>query len=630
MTSPYSILHQYWGYESFKPRQEEIIDSVVNGRHSVALLPTGGGKSLCYQIPSMMQPGLCIVVSPLVALMNDQVQNLKSKGIKALSLVGGISFDELTTLLDNALYGNYKFLYLSPERLQQELVQNAIRKMNVNLIAVDEAHCISQWGNDFRPAYRNIQILMELQPFIPVLALTATATSEVLEDTIAQLNLKEAAVFKSSFARENLVYQVIKENDKVARIAQLLQQKPGSAIVYVRSRKNAESVASNLNNLGISSTFYHGGLHSKLKNDRLQAWKSNEISTMVATNAFGMGIDHPEVRNVIHIQLPESIESYYQEAGRAGRDGKLSFATLLFNEDDIRIAQKQYIEASPSTGDIKTLYRHLNNYFQISYGEGEYSNHSFNFNDFCNTYSLNTLITFNGLNTLDRLGIIQLSKEFGRKSMLKFLVSSERLLKHFDQDMKLSVVGKTILRMYGGIFETKNRIDLNLVSKKIGIHVEQVISALKEMEKLELAEIQLHETDASLTFLLPREDEKTINPWAKDIDSLKKKKGSQLGAVLDYLNNKEECRSIQLVRYFGEELKQKCGLCDYCVSIDAKEVNVEDISEEIINLLRETTMNSREIAQHINHPEKTIIETLRLLLDAGKIKLNQANKYSLT
>ncbi len=367
--------------------QEEIIASVLNGNDTVALLPTGGGKSLCFQVPALVMDGICIVVSPLVALMGDQVNALKERGIKALKLTGGISFDELNTLLDNALYGNYKFLYLSPERLQQEIVQNYIKQMNVNSIAVDEAHCISQWGNDFRPAYKNITLLREIHPLVPIIALTATATPEVLEDTIAELKLELPAVFKNSFVRENLSYQVSKEEDKLYKTEQLLKTNTGSAIVYVRSRKSTIEISEQLNSLGISATFYHGGISAKEKAQKLQEWRNRTFSTMVATNAFGMGIDHPNVRFVIHLQIPESLESYFQEAGRAGRDGEYASAVLLYNEYDKMYVKQQFVDSLPTTSDLKSTYRNLNNYFQISYGEGEFTKHNFSFSEFCKTYN---------------------------------------------------------------------------------------------------------------------------------------------------------------------------------------------------------------------------------------------------
>lgn len=586
---------------------------------------------MCFQVPALLQEGICVVISPLVALMNDQVSALKEKGIKALAITGGIPFGELNSLLDNAVYGNYKFLYLSPERLQQEIVQNGIKRMNVNLIAVDEAHCISQWGNDFRPAYKNIHIVKELHPGIPIIALTATATPDVLKDTIVQLQLKSPQVIKNSFVRGNLSYQIKRENDKIYRIEQLLKHNNGSAIVYVRSRSNAEEVSNHLNNVGISSTFFHGGISSEEKKKRLENWKNEQISTMVATTAFGMGIDHANVRFVIHIQLPESLESYFQEAGRAGRDGETATAIILYNEDDKRIVKHQFVDALPSTKDVKKLLRKLYNYFQVSYGEGEFTNHSFNFTEFCQTYQLNTLRTFNGLNTLDRLGVIELSKEFGRKSMLKFLVPSSALLKEFERNVSFSVVGKTILRMYGGIFDTANAVDLGLVGRKMGMSAEKIVGILKEMEQQHLLELKHIQTDASITFLVPREDDKTINPLSKEIEEIKEKKMQQVTSVLAYVENSSLCNQLFLVRYFGETNDIPCGICSYCTasSNSGTNVSLEDISEKIMGLLKESPQDSRSIIEKLNFAEATVLKVLKLLIDAERIELNVTNQYGI-
>ncbi len=611
--------------------QEEIIASVLDGKDTVALLPTGGGKSLCFQIPALQMEGICIVISPLVALMGDQVQSLKDRGIKALKITGGISFDELNTLLDNALYGNYKFLYISPERLQQEMVQNFIKQMNVNLIAIDEAHCISQWGNDFRPAYKNITFLRELHPLVPIIALTATATSEVLEDTISELKLELPSIFKDSFVRKNISYQVLKVEDKLYRVEQLLKNNSGSAIVYVRSRSNSVETSGHLNSLGISSTFYHGGISSKEKSKRLQQWRSGNVSTMVATNAFGMGIDHPNVRFVIHIQIPESIESYFQEAGRAGRDGQYATAVLLYNEYDKLFVKQQFVDSLAGPSDLKKLYRTLNNYFQVPYGEGEFTEHSFSFTEFCKTYSLNSLLTYNGLNSLDRLGIIQLSQEFGRKSTLQFIIPSERLLNYFEKDLVTSVIGKTILRIYGGIFETPTGVNLDLISSKTGQSIETIISILRKMEHDKVLEMMLRITDASITFLVPREDEKTINIVSREVEMLNRKKTGQVNDMLSYIENTSVCRSVQLVKHFGEKNADKCGICSVCTKesavLNKKEARI--IAERILLLLEEKEMSSREISEKLTFTETNILKVIRLLLDSEKIKVNPKNQYYL-
>ena len=609
--------------------QEEIITSVLNGRDTIALLPTGGGKSVCFQIPTLAQEGICIVVSPLIALMTDQVNTLKKKGIKALSIPGGISFNNLTILLDNATYGNYKFLYLSPERLHQELVQNAIKKMNVNLFAIDEAHCISQWGSDFRPTYKNCDILRSLHPLVPFIALTATATQEVIEDIALQLKLEVPAVLKSSFVRKNLSYQVEFVDDKLYKIEQLLKKNNETAIIYVRSRKNAVETSSHLNSLGISSSFYHGGITAEEKDKRLEDWLQGKKKVMVATNAFGMGIDNPDVRFVFHIQLPESLESYFQEAGRAGRDGNYARAMLFYNDYDKILVKKQFIDSRPNTQQLKKLYRTLSNYFQIPYGEGAFTSHSFSLPEFCKIYKLNSLLTYNGLTALDRLGIIQLSKQFGRKSILKFIVSSERLINYFGQNPVISIIGKTILRLYGGIFETPTAVKLELIASKTGQSIPTIITALEKMQQEGVLELKLHHTDATVNFIVPREDDRTINLVSKELEILNNKKIADVNTVLHYIKNDKECKSIQLVRYFGETTLEKCGICSVCASqknsLSKKEVVL--ISEKIKILLEETEMTSRELSEKLIFSEVKICHVLRYLQDANKVKINTKNQY---
>ncbi|MDT0554539.1 RecQ family ATP-dependent DNA helicase [Patiriisocius hiemis] len=629
MKTPLQILEKYWGYTSFKPSQESIIESVLDGKDTVALLPTGGGKSICFQVPALAQEGICIVVSPLVALMNDQVKSLKIKDIKALAITGGVSFSELNTLLDNASYGNYKFLYLSPERLQQDIVQNYIKQMNVCLIAVDEAHCISQWGNDFRPAYKNITILREQHPLTPIIALTATATPEVLEDTIVSLQLELPKVYKNSFTRPLLAYHIQEVTDKLYHIEQLLKTNTGNAIVYVRSRSAAIETSKHLNSLGIKSTFYHGGITKEEKIQRLALWKDGSVPTMIATNAFGMGIDQPNVRFVIHIQLPDSLESYFQEAGRAGRDGQYAKAIILYSEYDKKLVEKQFVSSLATPKDLKLLYRNLNNYFQIPYGEGSYTEHNFNFVDFCETYKRNTLLTYNGLQTLDRLGVLQLSQQFGRYSTAQFLLTSEALLRYFKTNTKASVIGKTMLRLYPGIFEIKTKINLDLISKKTGVKIPEIISELKKMEKEEIVLLQLKTTDASITFLIPREDDKTINSIAKDVKQQNEKKKKKVASVLSYVANNKECKSLQLVRYFGEDNATQCGICSVCTkkdtSIGSKETNL--VADTILNLLEEREMTSREISEKSTFDDKIILTVLKLLVDKGTVAINFKNQY---
>ena len=631
MNAAIQILKEYWGYSSFRPLQEEIITSVLDGNDTVALLPTGGGKSLCFQLPAIAMEGICIVISPLIALMSDQVKQLKNKGIKALHLSGGLSFEEVRTLLDNAIYGNYSFLYLSPERLQQEMVQDAIRQMNVNLIAVDEAHCISQWGNDFRPAYKDIPVLRSLHPLVPFIALTATATPEVIEDTIAELQLEAPQVFKESFFRPNLAFKTYRAEDKLYQVEKLLADKSSTAIVYVRSRSKTVEVSRQLNSMGISATYYHGGISAASKKDRLQAWMDGKVSTIVATNAFGMGIDNPGVRFVIHLQIPESIESYFQEAGRAGRDGMYAEAVLLYNDFDKQLVQKQFVDSLPGEKDLAAVYRKLVNYFQIPYGEGEYSSHSFNFTEFCKTYNLASTLTFNALNTLDRLGILQLSKQFGQRSTLRFLVSSEQLLSYFERDIGISILGKTILRVYGGIFETATPVNISLLASKLSKSTDFVISGLKQMEKDAVAEVQIYDTDAVITFLIPREDEKAIYRLAGDVETLNKRKQQQVLQMLSYIENNTECKSLQLLGYFGETTGAACGICSVCTNkIEKKaKTDLKIVAKEILQLISKAPMSSRSIVENLTFTEAEVLKVLQALLDAKRLGINEKNEYYL-
>ena len=564
--------------------------------------------------------------------MTDQVKSLQQKGIKALAITGGKSFTEVNTLLDNASFGNYKFLYLSPERLQQELVQNTIKRMNVNCIAVDEAHCISQWGNDFRPAYKNIRILRELQPLSPIIALTATATPEVLKDTIKELEMELPAVFQDSFVRPNIAYNTLEVEDKLYHVEQLLKASENQAIVYVRTRRSAVETSNHLNSLGIKSDFFHGGIPSQEKTKKLDAWKNGISPTMVATSAFGMGIDLATVGHVIHIQLPESLESYFQEAGRAGRDGNKATATILYNSYDKQLVTKQFIASLADVSMLKFMYKKLNNYLQISFGEGVFTTHGFNFEDFCKTYSLNTLQVFNGLNTLDRLGVLQLSKEFGRSSKLKFLVDTNTALAYFKHDKLASVIGKTILRLYGGIFETMTGVNLEVLQTKTSQSQPVIIETLQKLEAANIIELYLNTTDAAITFLTPREDDKTINVIAREVVSHNDKKKHQVQQLLCYVDNNNICRSIQLVSYFGETTAEPCGICSVCSESKEKFSKKELLksSKLILLELESGPKTSREILENIDNDQAIVLKTIALLLGNSTISLDQRNRYRKT
>jgi len=628
---PIQILERYWNFTSFKPQQEAIIDAVLNGEDTFALLPTGGGKSICFQIPALAKEGICIVVSPLIALMKDQVKSLKSKGVKAMALTSELSYQDINTMLDNCIYGNYKFLYLSPERLQQELVQDRIRQMNVNLIAVDEAHCISQWGNDFRPAYKNITILRQLQPSVNVIALTASATPEVVTDIIKELDFINPKVFKQSFKRDNLAYMVFHVEDKFFKIEQILKKNPQASIIYARSRKHTYDICKYLEQKGFSSTYFHGGLSNDKKEKHFDDWFNNRKQVMVATNAFGMGIDKADVKTVIHVNLPESMESYFQEAGRAGRNGKKAFAVILTNKGDEQQVKNQFLKVLPTVDFIKQVYRKLCNYFQISYGEGAFLTFEFNFNTFCKTYNFNPLITFNALQTLDRTSIISLSQQYHNKSLVHFTVSNTMLFSYLDKHPETNTIVKCILRTYGGIFDQDTKVNTTIIASKASTNEDNVIKTLVNLEKDQIISLNLTKTDAEITFIEPREDDKTIHRIARTIEQQNSVKNEQVSAVLDYINNDSVCKSNQLLTYFGESKMTPCGICSVCITINSK-LSTPDLKEsisKIISLLEEKALSSRSLVSQSTIKEDHIGFILKQMLEKGLIEITSTNTYKL-
>ena len=631
MQHPIQILERYWNFTNFKPLQEEIITSVMEGNDTFALLPTGGGKSICFQIPALAQEGICIVISPLIALMKNQVKSLQDKGIKAMALTSGIKFSELDTLLDNCIYGNYKFLYLSPERLQQEIVQDRIRQMNVNLIAVDEAHCISQWGNDFRPSYKNITLLRQLQPGVNVIALTASATPKVVDDIVTELDFINPKIFKQSFARPNLAYMVFDEEDKHYRLEKILNKNPQSSIIYVRSRKLSIEISNYLERKGFSSSYFHGGITNEEKDIRLNQWLNNQKQVIVATNAFGMGIDKPDVKTVIHINLPESMESYFQEAGRAGRNGKKAYAVILKNKGDEAMLKNQFLSILPSTDLVKQVYNKLCNFFQISYGEGVDTTHDFNFNTFCKTYKFNALTTYNALQILDRNSIISMSAQFNNKSSIQFIISNTSLFSYLEKNHDISLITKSILRTYGGIFDQEVTINPNLIANKVGASEKAVIETLKQLEKDEIITLKLNKTDTEITFIQPREDDKTINRIAKTIEVQNKLKQDQVQSILKYINNDAICKSIQLLSYFGETKLKPCGICSVCLKDKKNESKNDDVNiqKHILLSLETGDVSSRELSEQLSFSEDKIKEHIKELLEDDRIEITKTNTYKL-
>ncbi|MFT5890925.1 MAG: ATP-dependent DNA helicase RecQ [Dokdonia sp.] len=626
--TPKDILKTYWGYDSFRPLQEDSIQSVLNGKDTIALLPTGGGKSVCYQIPALALEGIAIVVSPLIALMKDQVLNLQEKGIKALAITSGIRYSDLDALLDNCIYGNYKLLYVSPERLQQELVIERIKQMNVSLIAVDEAHCISQWGHDFRPAYCKIARLREIKPNAPIIALTATATPKVVQDITEELQLVDPLLCQGSYHRENLTYTLIHSADKNFRLEQVLKNTSQSAIIYVRNRKATIATAQFLKSRGMTATYYHGGMSRDDRHKHYKDWRDNKIQIMVSTNAFGMGIDKADVDTVVHLEIPDSLENYFQEAGRAGRSGQPSQAVLIYNENDVIRLNNQFLQVIPTVSFVKEIYSRLNSFFQISYGEGEESNHRFNFSHFCQTYSLPTMRTYNALLALDRNSVISLSQEFTKKATVTFNITDIALTYYLIKNPQWDTIVKTILRTYGGIFEQVVTINYSMIANKSGSSIDKIHTALLMLAKDDIITYEHQSYDTAMTFLVPREDDRTIHVIGANIKIQANYKKQQIETIKTYVGNATVCRTIQLLTYFEENSTTPCGKCDVCLAQNSNRKQNVSVMQAILNSLSRKQQSSRQLCD-LPYPETEIITALQLLLDQKKITLTQANTYTL-
>lgn len=626
MSESLQILQKYWNHDTFRESQEEIINAVLEGKDTFALLPTGGGKSVCYQIPAMQREGICLVISPLIALIKDQVQSLQKKNIKAVALIGGISQNEIIQLLDNCQFGNYKFLYLSPERLQQDWVIQRIKQLPINLIAIDESHCVSQWGHDFRPAYLKIKNLKEHFSKVPFLALTGSANDRVSKDIIENLALENPITFKQSFYRENLAYHVVKTEDKLYKIQQILTKNKSSTIIYVRNRKSCLEIAKQLRTLGFTATHFHGGLSLKEKETNMNLWMENKVQVMVATNAFGMGIDKPDVKSVIHIQLPDNLENYYQEVGRAGRNGKKAFGILLINSGDVKMAKNQFLSALPDKDFLKEVYIKLNNYFQIAYGEGFNQQFSFNLNNFCSQYNFPIVKTHNALQFLDRQAIISLENEFSEKLSLQFIIPSKEVIRHMSLHPHSEEIITTILRTYSGIFEIETTINSALIAKKTNISEENVLKVIDELQKTNCITLSIQKNDSSITFNEVREDALTINKVSKFLEKQNELKVNQLKSVISYINT-ETCKNKLLLHYFDEKKTKECGICSFCIS---KESNVnKDTIESIITLLNKMPLTSREIETQLTVTAEDTIFAIQVLLENNKISINKYNQYYL-
>ena len=620
-----SILSKYWGFSTFRPLQEDIIQSVLEGKDTLALMPTGGGKSLCFQVPALLNPGICIVVSPLIALMKDQVENLKDKGIKAIAIISGMGKREVDIALDNCIYGDIKFLYLSPERLLSDLVRERIRYMKVNLIAIDEAHCISQWGYDFRPPYLHLTELREIHPEIPVLALTATATELVAADIQVKLNFKNGQVFRKSFERLNLSYLVYNEENKLRKLISIARNVKGSGIIYVRNRRETQEVSRQLNLEGISSDFYHAGLDTPLRMKKQSAWKNSEIRIMVATNAFGMGIDKSDVRFVIHLDLPESLEAYYQEAGRGGRDEKKAFAVLLYNNADKALLTKRLEQHYPSIDEIKQIYHHLGNYYQLAYGAGEGLSLEFDLADFCNRFKLDPVRTIHAFKFLEHDEYLALSETVFLPSRVQVLLTHEDLYRFQVGQPAYDHFIKVLLRSYGGIFEQLVGIKESDLAKRVGISRTETVKILSKLHDLQII-TYIQQTDKPhLNFIKPRVDSQHLyidRKYHADRYQIHK---SQVEAVLAYAEN-HKCRSQQLLNYFNETHAKVCGVCDVCIEnkkIAKKDALNDEIIKEILNELSKNPSHLDQLMEAINTGNSNErLKVIRMLLDAGTIKVN--------
>ncbi|TRX27585.1 RecQ family ATP-dependent DNA helicase [Flavobacterium franklandianum] len=629
MAEALAILQKYWKHDKFRSPQDEIINSVLDGKDTFGLMPTGGGKSICFQVPALMKDGICLVISPLVALMKDQVQRLQNLNIKAIALTGGIQSDEMITLLDNCEFGNYKFLYLSPERLQSDWILERIKNLPINLIAIDEAHCVSQWGHDFRPAYLKISNLKTHFPKVPFLALTASATKTVLDDVILQLGLENSAIFTKSFARKNIAYMVFEVEDKLYRMEQILKKNPQPSIIYVRNRKSCSDTASQLQSLGFKATFYHGGLSVKEKEKNMSLWMNEEAQIIVATNAFGMGIDKSNVKTVIHIHLPESIESYYQEAGRAGRDDQKAFAIILTSPSDKIQAQNQFINILPDKIILTQIYIKLCTYFRIAYGEGINEQFSFNLNHFCQKYGFPTLKTFNAIQFLDRQGILSMSQEYSERITMQFIIESKEVIRYMSLNSNEEPVILSLLRTYPGIYESQTPINLSLIAKKSSCDEALILSVFEKLKNLEIIDYHKKSNDATIIFNEVREDERTINRVSKYLETQNKQKVAQFESILKYINEKKVCKSKLILEYFGEKTETDCGICSYCISKKKKSNDGSVVSEKIIALLKIQALNSREIQKLTKNSEDEVIFALQNLLENNKIAIKPNNKYSL-
>ena len=623
------ILQANWGYASFRPLQLEIIQSIAEGKDTLGLMPTGGGKSITFQVYSLSQEGICLVITPLIALMRDQVDNLNRRGIKALAIYSGMTRNEIEIAFDNALYGNYKFLYISPERIATDRFRERVERMNVNLITVDEAHCISQWGYDFRPSYLRIAELRELLPKVPVLALTATATREVVMDIQKQLRFPEENVLRQSFERKNLVYLVRQKDDKIQYLLKTLQKTKGSGIVYVRSRKRTRELAWELRQNKISADYYHAGLDSKVRSKKQEAWKNGETRVIVATNAFGMGIDKPDVRFVVHLDVPDSLEAYYQEAGRAGRDGKKAAAVLLFNPSDQLRLRKSVGENFPDLDYVRRVYHSLGNYFQLAEGFGRNQILDFSIGDFARNYNLQLIRAYNSLKILQREGYLELTDEIDSPAKVHFIMDRDELYKFQVNNARFDTFIKLLLRSYTGFFTDYIGIDEELLAKRASVPLDHVWKFLNTLNSYKVIRYIPRKKTPYIIFTKERLDPKRIFLSKENYDDRKKKYSRQIESVLYYAGTNHRCRSQLLMEYFGENDGPLCGTCDVCQSGNQKNETGDErdrIAAQVKTELLQQPLFFQELVDRMEDKETIVIPVIRWLSDQQKIKYREDNK----
>jgi ATP-dependent DNA helicase RecQ len=620
------ILKQYWGYDSFRDLQEEIITSIGEGKDTLGLMPTGGGKSITFQVPALAQEGLCIVITPLIALMKDQVHNLRKRGIKALAVYSGMTRQEIITALENCIFGDYKFLYISPERLDTEIFRIKLRSMKVSMITVDESHCISQWGYDFRPAYLKIAEIRELLPGVPVLALTATATPEVVKDIQARLNFHEGNVFRMSFERKNLAYIVRKTDNKTSELLHILRRIPGSAIIYARNRRRTKEITELLVNEDITADFYHAGLDNAVKDLRQKRWQNGEVRVMVATNAFGMGIDKPDVRIVLHLDLPDSPEAYFQEAGRAGRDGEKAYAVILYSKSDKTTLHKRVVDTFPDKEYILNVYEHLQYYYQMAMGDGFQCVREFNIEEFCRKFKYFPVPVDSALKILSQAGYLEYTDEQDNASRILFTLRRDELYKLREMGAETEALIQTILRSYTGVFTDYAYISEASLSIRTGLTREKIYNILVTLTKRRIVDYIPRKKTPYIIYTRERQELRFVHIPPSVYEERKVRYEARIKAMEEYVTSENVCRSRMLLRYFGEKNEHNCGQCDVCISHRATDATLsedsfEELKQQITELLAQKPLLPVEIANKIEAERERVAEVIHHLLEEGALKM---------